>query len=161
MKATFYMITYVLAKTPYLGTPLIERVTSIECLLVGSSHNHYHRRTDATHTVTGWRMHLTINGITTAQLEEEGWDKPLPLPLPLRVHHTHRVFGYTNSYRDYREDDEWDGPFLQLVLNADATSSDSDLDKGKINHVSSPREVYKRFSERYAETRDWLYITNK
>ena len=152
-RATFYMITYSLQHTCYMGRPLVEAVDRIEGLLVGTRASHTHELTASTHEVDGWRIHLMVTSVSTGQLESDGWTR-----WPLGVHRTHVVFDYDHDYRDWRERNRWDGPFLQLVLNDNGTSSDSDLDRGAIRHVSSPKELYSRFQERYTETRDILVI---
>ena len=152
-RATFFMITYVLEHTDFNGRPFIGRVTSVEGLLAAPRVRHEHVLTGATREVDGWRMHLMLDGVSSTQLDQDGWDRSTTF-----VHPTHTTFGYEYSYRDRREKDRWEGPFLQLVLDHSNRSSDSDLDKGEHVHVSSPKELYHRFGERYAEVRDVLVV---
>jgi hypothetical protein len=136
VRATFFMITYALEHTDHGGSGLIQHVTSIEGVLVPARAQHKHRLTNVTATVDGWRIHLMIKGFAVADLVKHGWDQEG------LVHSTH-----------------YKGPFLQLVLNAAADSSDSDLDRGRFDHHSSPKGIYERFRIRYPETETVLKIS--
>ncbi len=143
-KATFHMITHVLEHTDLMGQPVIFHVTTVEGLLAEPKTTHFHGLTGTTARVDGWRLHLMLDGVSEDALQTAGWRQ-----WPLGAHRTHRAFGYTKDYRDWRDHEEWDGPFLQIVLNPEGTSSDSDLDKGRWSHRSSPKDIYQRFVERY------------
>lgn len=150
-RAVFFMITYSMERTLVGGAPLIRHVQEIEGILVPQPSRHHHSPTNVTKTVDGWRIHLMLNGLTPKSLSD--WDRGTGT-----AHGTHSDFDYTVSFRDHRERDRFEGPFLQLVLNAASNSSDSDLDRGAYLHLSSPRDLYPRFRRRYLGVQNVLKI---
>jgi len=153
LRATFFMITYVLEKSTVGARPMMEHVSAIEGVLVPGRAIHHHDLPNVTAEVDGWRVHITIQGFGAGDLRQERWKEDAGTAVE-----THSRFGYTVSFRDYRESDRYEGPFLQLVLNAAENSSDSDLDVGRICHFSSPQAIYGRFIRRFDETERKLKI---
>ena len=152
LRAVFFMITYALERTSLQSAPLIQHVVSIEGVLVPARVDHHHTLTNVKTTVDGWRIHLLIQGISVTDLVNAKWKRDSI------VVGTHSAFAYTQSFRDHRERSMYRGPFLQLVLNATSTSSDSDLDKGAWEHSSSPKDIYERFRDRFPEIQSLLVI---
>ena len=87
--AIFYMVTFILERTPAASGSLIERVASIEGVLVGDRVEHEHRGTRC--IVDGWRLHLRLRDMTQQDLTHFRRDS--------YVHPTHSVFGFTGNYR--------------------------------------------------------------
>ena len=139
-RATFFMITFALEHTTIPGGRLVDKVSSIEGILVGNRTEHTHM-TGRTAYVDGWRLHLMLDDALDGAVDLPDWSRDR-----LPTHPTHTVFDYTEVYRDHRGST---GPFLQLVLTRDGTSSDSDLDLTKNTHTSSPRVVVGPFVKRY------------
>ena len=158
-KAIFYLVTYVLQNTDFDGTPLISRISSVICVLAEDEVNHTHPLTGQVARVDGWRLHLLVDNITPDALDTVGWCRLCtPLGALGGVDHTHTAFGYMSSYRDHRQHESTKGPFLQLVLDENNTSADSDLDEGRYDHDSSPLDIHDRFRKRYPAARPFFGI---
>lgn len=156
-KAIFFLVTHVLEDTDLNGVPLIRRVSSVICILAEDEVDHDHPLTGQTARVDGWRLHLLLNDLLADDLRSAGWCSWCNIGdgfFGNRVDPTHTAFGYVQSYRDHREHRRRraTGPFLQLVLDDNNTSSDSDLDRGRFDHRSSPKDVHDRFLKRYPTT---------
>ena len=145
--AIFYMVTFVLERTLVGSASLIERVHSIEGILVGDRVEHDHEGGTRC-IVDGWRLHLRLNGMTDQALADFRDDD--------YAHPTHRVFGFTRNYRMARGG----APHLQLVLDPAYTSADSDLDEGwpMWRHNSSPSAIYAALVDRYDEVQNYLKL---
>ena len=178
-RATFFQVTYVIQHTPFYGRSLIEHISAIEPILENDdgilegdrvTHTHSNRLTA---TVDGWRLHLELDdSVTVDRLLRAcfGVCSDSTTGCSCRedrnLSSTHEAFGFNHSIRDYREEKRYDGPFLQIVLNTDASEADFDIDKGRrilvlavnfpiparTEHLSSPKDVYENFRERFGET---------
>lgn len=131
---SFFQITYALERTPMgkgmLLSDYVQRVQRIGgAEIVGKTPE---GRTE--HSV-GWRLHVTIKPSRRASIGRElarnGFHRDEGF-----VHPTHARFGYTRSFRQVGPN-----PRLQLVLRADGSGADVDLDQGAF-HLSSPKDVY-------------------
>lgn len=145
--ATFFQVTYALARTISGEVPLsqyIQRIQRIGGAEIEARHEGELRR------AVGWRMHVLIkrwyrdrvqDALLDAGLKkDDGWTHP-----------THTKFGYSESFRQ-----KGGSPRLQVVLRQIATNeydgADVDLDVGGA-HKSAPHDVYKDFVRRYPEVK--------
>jgi len=159
-KATFFQVTYVLERTPVGSRRLVDFVQYVEAILGGHQvrHTHGNGRTD---TVTGWRLHVKLSGISLKELlahcfgvcDHYGTNCKCSKDKDMFVSATHKTYGFTESIRDYREEAAYEGPFLQIALSPDGSEADVDIDKGRppLEHKSSPKDVYPRLVARFRE----------
>lgn len=137
---TFFQVTYALARTAMGEAVLSDYIQRVR--VIGGAEIVARAEDGRERKATGWRLHVAIKpsrrGSIAPDLVRHGFkaDKGF-------VHPTHTRFGFTKSFRQQGRN-----PRLQMVLRADGSGADVDLDNGAF-HRSSPMAVYGALKKRF------------
>jgi hypothetical protein len=144
--ATFFQLSHTLLQTILAnGRNLASYVESVLC--IGGVEIENTIPDGKKRTATGWRFHVTIREEDRPQIVADLIKKEVFGNQDGFVHPTHSKFGLIKSHRQ-----RGSLPRLQVVLSADNSHADLDLDVEFDR--SSPHDVFKHFIKKYPEVKD-------